>query len=209
MKYLALTFVALWSIGGCQTSSQKIPFYDTPDFTPHWRADSIRHRITPFSFQSQEAKAFGTKELAGKIHVANFFFTICPSLCPKLMENMQLVAKAFAHDTTLQLVSFSVMPLKDSVSVLKRYAQVHHINASQWHLLTGDKKQIYTLARQSYFADENLGVQQNENAFLHTENFILVDAQFRIRGIYNGTLPSDITHLIEDIQLLEEEMQYK
>lgn len=190
----------------CKSPKQEqLPFYNTPDFTAVWHAEEVSHKLAPFQFQNQDNKSIDEKDLLGKIHVANFFFTICPSLCPRLMESMQKVSQAFPSDSIVWIMSYSVMPNRDSVSVLKNYAITHKINTPKWNLLTGDKKAIYQLARKSYFADENLGVQRKENDFLHTENFILVDKQLRIRGIYNGTIPLDIEHLIEDIKVLKAE----
>ena len=192
-----------WS---CKSPKQEqLPFYNTPDFTAVWHAEEVSHKLAPFQFQNQDNKSINEKDLLGKIHVANFFFTICPSLCPRLMESMQKVSQTFPNDSSVWIMSYSVMPNRDSVSVLKNYAITHKINTPKWNLLTGDKKAIYQLARKSYFADENLGVQKQENDFLHTENFILVDKQLRIRGIYNGTIPLDIEHLIEDIKVLKGE----
>jgi protein SCO1/2 len=194
-------------ISGCSTPEKKvkIPYYNTADFTTIWNADSVTHHIADFSFQNQAGQKVSLNTIKGKIHVANFFFTICPSLCPRLMDGMQKVAQAYAQDSSVRIMSYSVMPNRDSVAVLARYAKAKNINLPQWHLLTGDKKQIYDLARKSYFADENLGVAKDENNFLHTENFILVDSQNRIRGIYNGTLSTDIENLIADIRVLKEE----
>lgn len=201
---LALISLLFWQCEANQKSN-KIPFYNTPDFTAVWKAEEVSHTISPFQFKNQDNKSITQKDVLGKIHVANFFFTICPSLCPRLMEAMQKVSKAFPNDSIFSIMSYSVMPNRDSVSVLKRYAISHKLNTYNWNLLTGDKKAIYQLARNSYFADENLGVQKKENDFLHTENFILVDKKLRIRGIYNGTIPLDIENLIEDIKALKAE----
>lgn len=118
---------------------------------------------------------------------------------------MKVVQDSFQHDKNFIIASYSVMPDRDSVPMLRSYATKNQIIDNKWHLLTGDKKQIYQLARKSYFADENLGVQKGENDFLHTENFILVDKNLHIRGIYNGTLSLEIEQLIKDIQALEKE----
>jgi protein SCO1/2 len=186
-----------------------LPYYHTPDFTPLWTSDKSKldtlHTLAPFSFTDQKGVQVTADQLRGKIHVANFFFTFCPGLCPRLTQNMKEVQTAFKNDAAVKLMSYSVMPERDSVAVLRRYADEHHIPDKQWHLLTGEKKAIYETARRSYFADENLGVQKGENDFLHTENFILVDKHLRIRGIYNGTLPLEIKQLIEDIKTLKQE----
>ena len=118
---------------------------------------------------------------------------------------MMTIQKEFKNDKNVLIASYSVMPERDSVSVLRNYANTHNILDDKWQLLTGDKKEIYKIARHSYFADEKLGIQKGENDFLHTENFILVDKNLHIRGIYNGTLPLDIEQLIKDIRELERE----
>ena len=187
----------------------KLPFYHTPDFTPHWvdssgSIDTI-HQLEKFVFKNQINQWVDSDSLRGKIHVANFFFTACPSLCPRTMENMKELQRLFRDDKGVKLLSFSVLPEHDSVSVLRMYAQQHQIMAGKWELLTGNRKDIYQTARRSYFADENLGVRKGENDFLHTENFILVDKNLRIRGIYNGTLPLEIKQLAEDIEMLKRE----
>ena len=190
-------------------SEQGIPYFHTPDFTPTWLTDKSQldtlHSIANFTFKNQNGENISTQDFKEKIHVANFFFTICPSLCPKIMGNMMLVQKEFKNDKNVLIASYSVMPDHDSVSVLRNYANTHNILDHKWQLLTGDKKKIYEIARHSYFADENLGVQKGENDFLHTENFILIDKNLHIRGIYNGTLPLEIEQLVKDIRELEKE----
>ena len=182
-----------------------LPVYNTPDFTPEWDSKGNTHTIPPFSFTDQSGNAFGSKELESKIYVVNFFFTTCPGICPRLTANLIKVQEAFKNDENINIVSFSVTPDFDKSSVLNIYAQAHNINNNKWRLLTGDKKEIYTLARQSFFADEDLGEQQNENDFLHTENVLLIDSQKRIRGIYKGTIPLEIEKFIQEINILEKE----
>lgn len=218
MKNLRWGFVvgviaAAWS-GGCTSKTEKatvpsLPYYHTADFTPYWFSSSegldTLHHLQTFRFRNQNNKWISSDTLRGKIHVANFFFTSCPSLCPRLTQSMKEVQQAFRNDANVTLMSFSVLPEHDSVQVLRAYATQYQVSDAQWNLLTGDRKSIYETARKSYFADENLGVQKGENDFLHTENFILVDKNLRIRGIYNGTLPLEIKQLIEDIKVLEAE----
>ena len=191
-------------------NEQGIPYFHTPDFTPIWLNDKSQldtlHTIADFTFKNQNGENISPKNFKGKIHVANFFFTICPSLCPKIMGNMMTVQQEFKDDKSVLIASYSVMPDRDSVSVLRNYASTHNILDHKWQLLTGDKKRIYEIARRSYFADENLGVQKGENDFLHTENFILVDKNLHIRGIYNGTLQLEIEQLVKDIRELEKEI---
>lgn len=192
-----------------QRNTTQLPYYHTPDFTPHWVAslasmDTI-HQLKKFVFKNQADQWVDSDSLRGKIHVANFFFTACPSLCPRTMGNMKELQRTFSSDNDVKLLSFSVLPERDSVAVLRAYAQQHQVEASKWELLTGNRKDLYETARRSYFADENLGIRKGENDFLHTENFILVDKNLRIRGIYNGTLPLEIEQLVEDIKTLKRE----
>ena len=188
-----------------------LPFFNHPDWTPEWiqKTDTNYtniHRIPSFNFIDQEGKAVNEKTVRGKIYIANFFFTTCRGICPKMTTNMHLLQTAFAQDTTIILLSHSVTPDTDTVAVLKKYAIDNHVNSKQWHLLTGKKNEIYTLAKQQYFAGDSVGYYQTGNEFLHTENFILVDKHARIRGVYNGTLLVEIDRIKEDIAILKNEL---
>lgn len=197
--------------GECRQSDQLIPFYNTSDFTPIWLTNSddvnqkITHRIADFSFLDQTDSLITQNTVTGKIHVANFFFTTCPNICPKITNLLKTVQDTFRHDPRLIILSFSVTPWLDSVSQLRRYANQKGIISEKWHLLTGERGRIYDLARRSYFAEEAIGFTKDSTEFLHTEHLILIDQNRRIRGIYNGTLPLDISHLIADIQTLLQE----
>jgi protein SCO1 len=187
-----------------------LPYYNTPDFTPHFIAASeakqrINHTIAPFSFTDQFGNTINNKTVAGKIHVANFIFTSCASICPKMTNNLKLVDSAFANDKEVMFLSYSVTPWIDSVPRLKVFAENYKINNPNWHLLTADKGAIYTLARRSYFAEEDLGFTKDSTEFLHTEHTMLVDRTGRIRGIYNGTLQLEMEQLIKDIRVLKKE----
>ena len=144
-------------------------------------------------------------DIEGKIHVANFIFTSCGSICPTMTRHLKLVQDEFRSDTTVVLLSYSVTPWIDTVDKLKIFADKNGINSTNWHLLTGNKSEIYTLARQSYFAEEDLGFTKDSTEFLHTEHVLLVDKNKRIRGIYNGTLQLEAEQLIEDIKTLTKE----
>lgn len=193
------------------TTDDAVPYYNTPDFTPIWLSDlnevnrKITHRIADFSFRDQTNTIINQQTVANKIYVANFFFTSCPSICPRMTNLLKVVQDTFRHERKVQLLSFSVTPWLDSVPQLRRYAANKGILSTKWHLLTGERGQIYNLARQSYFAEEAIGFTKDSTEFLHTEHLILVDQTRRIRGIYNGTLPLDIDKLIADIQSLLKE----
>ncbi|MEP7324177.1 MAG: SCO family protein, partial [Saprospiraceae bacterium] len=166
----------------------KLPYYNTPDFTPVFISqpkeivEKIDHTISGFSLEDQDGKTITHQDIEGKIHVANFIFTRCISICPTLTKHMKKIQEAFAHQPDVVLLSYSVTPWMDSVAQLKKYADRNHIDGSQWHLLTGDKGEIYQLARRSYFAEEDLGFTRDSTEFLHTEHVILVDKNKRIRG---------------------------
>lgn len=211
-----LAFLLLWltlCFAGCQPdrASQQLPYYNTPDFTPLFINSSkelpakVPHTIGNFSFTNQHGAIINQRVIEGKIHVADFFFTSCGAICPRMTKHMQLVEKAFLHDPDVVLLSYSVTPWIDTVGKLKAYSQENHIQSPNWHLLTGAKAAIYDLARRSYFAEEELGFTKDSTQFLHTEHFLLVDKQKRIRGIYNGTLELEMQQLIADIKTLEKE----
>lgn len=187
-----------------------LPYYITPDFAPLWidnhskRLDTI-HQISPFSFVDQNGNTITEKDIAGRIYVANFFFTSCPGICPQVTKNLKLVQDAFINDSFVMLLSHTVSPSIDNINVLRRYGINYGIQDYKWHLLTGNKEKLYSIARKSYFADEDLGFQKNSNDFLHTENVLLIDQKRRIRGIYKGTSPIEMQHIISDIRVLEQE----
>ncbi len=186
-----------------------LPVYNNADFTPIWlnenNANEEFHTIPPFSFTDQNGNTFDSKQIEGKIYAVDFFFTTCPGICPKLTKNLGKVQDAYSNDANVALLSFSVTPETDNAAILNNYAKNHGVDYNKWKLLTGARKDIYTLARKSFFADEDPGLQQNENDFLHTENVLLIDTKGRIRGIYKGALPLEIEKLIKEIGILEKE----
>ncbi len=204
------TFIVALSLFSCTEQQKEIslPYYNTAEFSPEFfdsykKADlKITHTIAPFSFLNQNGELITEKEIEGKIHVANFIFTSCGSICPVLTKNMKVVQDQYKNDLNLVILSYSVTPWIDSVPVLKNYAKQNEINSPNWHFLTGDKNEIYTLARKSYFAEEDLGFTKDNTNFLHTEHVLLIDRKKRIRGIYNGTLQLENEQLIKDIKVL-------
>jgi protein SCO1/2 len=191
----------------CKDNKKRLPYYDTPDFTPKWEMSNEKtfHQIRPFKLINQENKLFTEKDIEGKICVADFFFTSCPGICPKMTNSMADIQKEFINDDEIFLLSHSVTPDKDSVSVLKKYAIEKKIDFKRWKLLTGNKDEIYNLGRKYYFVEEDEGVKKGDDIFLHTENFILIDKKRHIRGIYNGLDPNSIQNLIRDIKVLKSE----
>jgi len=214
MKYTLISIISiLIFLNACNSSNESkkptitLPFYNSEDYNPEWIEKSDPnyqniHQIADFEFTDHHGKALNNSSLKGKIYVANFFFTSCPSICPKLTLSMEKIQNTFIDEPDLQLISHSVMPWKDSVSVLNQYAENMDVNYDKWKLLTGDEDEIYALARTSYFADEKIGYNDDESDFLHTDKFILVDKKGRIRGIYTGLVEKDQKRLIEDIGYL-------
>ncbi|MFY0591093.1 SCO family protein [Roseivirga sp.] len=219
MKTNLITLLCLILVASCtsEKSEEKVskndalPYYQEATFTPQWLDKSSPvldsfHKIPAFSLTNQLGEVVTEKTLEGKIYVTDFFFTTCPGICPKMTTNMQLVQAAFTDDEDVMLLSHSVTPETDSVSVLKSYAERNGINANKWQLLTGDRQAIYDLGRKSYFVEEDLGLEKTEDEFLHTENFVLIDQNRHIRGIYNGLNKVSVAQLIADINTLKEEL---
>ena len=161
------------------------------------------HIISDFSLINQNGKTITQEDYKNKIYVADFFFVSCPGICPKLTKNMSILQEEFNDDSNVLLLSHTVMPESDSVPVLKEYALHNDINSKKWSLVTGDKDEIYAIARTGYFADEDFVKTKDENTFIHTENFVLIDKKGRIRGVYNGTLSVEVKRLIKHIGILK------
>ena len=162
------------------------------------------HRIADFNLRNQNGQWVSQKDYQNKIYVADFFFTTCPNICPVMTKNMVAIQQAFANDPQIKLLSHSVTPEIDSVAQLKKYALEKGVNDQKWNLVTGDKKQIYELARKSYLAVKEDG-DGGPFDMIHTENFILIDPDKRIRGFYDGTNSLEIEQLIRDVSSLKTE----
>ncbi|MEM6799859.1 MAG: SCO family protein [Bacteroidota bacterium] len=187
-----------------------LPYYSDASFTPRWLlpgTEAVRHlhSIPAFKLTNQDGELISEGSIAGKIYVADFFFSTCPGICPRMTDNMTILQEAFLDDPGVLLLSHSVMPELDTVEVLKKYAEEKGIISGKWHLLTGDRELIYDLGRYQYFVEEDLGLERKATDFLHTENFVLIDKNRHIRGIYNGLNKTAIRQLIADIQTLKEE----
>ena len=191
------------------TPEERLPIYQ-PAMVNYELVDSSLqhvkkyHKIAPFSLTNQNGATITQKAYENKIYVADFFFTTCPTICPKMTANMGLLQEALKENDQVGLLSFSVTPQIDSVAQLKKYALEKGVIDSKWNLLTGDKKQIYELARKSYLAVKNDG-DGGPHDMIHTENFVLVDPEKRIRGFYDGTDTVAVETLLSDIELLQQE----
>lgn len=165
----------------------------------------IGHRIGEFEFLNQDGQKTGLKDVKGKVFVAEYFFTTCGTICPKMNTEMQRVQEAYKNNPDFKILSLTVDPEIDTVAQMKQYAEGHGAVKGQWHFLTGKKEDLYKLARTSFFVlkpaeAQNLGDAGSD--FIHTNNFVLVDQQLRIRGYYDGTNSHEVDKLIRDIQRL-------
>ena len=160
------------------------------------------HSISNFSLTNQNGELINQEFYQNKIYIADFFFTTCPDICPKMTENMGYLQNELKNQTDVLLVSFSVTPNIDSVSVLRAYADLKGVDDSKWNLFTGSKKDIYELARKSFLVAKNDG-DGGKYDMIHTENFVLIDKENRIRGFYDGTNEVEMNKLLKDVKILQ------
>jgi len=178
-----------------------LPYYESRDFTPRW--SEVEHRLGSFDLVDQENRRFSSRDLEGKIHVASFLFTSCPSICPTLVQGLKPVQAAIRGRSDVVMVSYSVTPLTDTPAVLAEFGRLRGIDPAAWRLATGDPALIRRVIRDSYFADDERGaVDGSQSRLIHTEKVILVDGNGRLRGLYNGTHAFEMERLIEDIEVL-------
>lgn len=192
---------------------KRLKIYNPVDFNPRLVDASLKHiqknhTIADFKLINQNGETITNKDYKDKIYIADFFFTRCTNICIVMAYNMAELQAHYKNDDEVLFLSHSVTPVIDSVSVLKDYADNNGAINGKWNLTTGVKKHIYELARKSYFAviDEGTG---DENDFIHTENFVLIDKEGRIRGSYDGTESENMQKIIDDIALLKEEYTRK
>ncbi|MBL4594760.1 MAG: SCO family protein [Flavobacteriales bacterium] len=191
----------------------KLKVFNPIDINPELVDESVRnvdkfHRVGEFSLTDQDGNEVTEKNFEDKIYVTDFFFVTCPTICPKMTKQMNRVYDEFTTNNDILLLSHTVMPESDSVPVLNAYAKELGVGTDKWMFVTGDKKQIYNLARKTYFAAITEG-DGGVDDFVHTENFVLVDKEKRLRGFYDGTSKKDVDRLITDIYTLLEEYKEK
>lgn len=208
---LLVVFIAIYTLLNRKT----LPVITPRDVNPEL-VDSLvqhigyNHKISSFAFTNQNGKKVTNKDYEGKIYVADFFFTTCQTICPKMTDNMVWLQEKIKDNPKVKLLSHSVFPNEDTVEVLKKYAKEKGVVDSKWNLVTGNQKEIYKIARQSYLVVKT-GKPEELYDMVHTENFVLVDQKGRIRGFYNGLNidekvkgEKNLTQLLEDIELLSE-----
>lgn len=208
---LGLSAIIIYLIANALTPKPYLPVYQPAQFDPSLVDSTMTHvkryhTIADFSLVNQNGDTITEANYEGKIYIADFFFTTCPSICPIMTENMGVLQAEILDDPEVLLLSHSVTPDIDSVAQLKKYALEKGVVDSKWNLVTGDKKQIYELARKSYLAAKSDG-DGGPYDMIHTENFILVDKEKRIRGTYDGTNQEEMQKILEDIEILKASYQ--
>lgn len=186
-----------------------LPIYQPADVSTELVDSTIQHqikyhKIADFSLINQNGDTITQDTYKNKIYVADFFFTTCQTICPIMTDNMVDIQKEIKNDEEVMLLSHSVTPEIDSVAQLKRYAIKKGVIDSKWNLVTGDKGQIYRLARKSYLAVKDDGMP-DDYGMVHTENFMLIDKKRQIRGYYDGTKKDEIQRLLKDLKTLKKE----
>ncbi len=209
--FLVVVFIAIYTL----LNNRSLPVITPRDVNPEL-VDSLvqhigyNHKIAPFAFTNQNGIKVTNKDYEGKIYVADFFFTTCQTICPKMTDNMVWLQDKIKNNPKVKLLSHSVFPNEDTVEVLKKYAKEKGVVDSKWNLVTGNQKEIYKIARQSYLVVKT-GKPEELYDMVHTENFVLVDQKGRIRGFYNGLNidekvkgEKNLKQLLEDIELLSD-----
>ena len=209
-KYL-IFFIIIFTISGVSmfkyvlTPEKKLPIYSPSMVSSELVEEDLLHvkkyhKISDFNLLNQNGNKVSHSNYDNKIYVADFFFTTCPSICPIMTGNMVYLQNEIKNDE-IMFASFSVTPEIDSVEVLKKYALEKGVNDKRWNLMTGDRKEIYNLARKSYLVVKD-NPEAGSHDMIHTENFVLVDKERRIRGFYDGTNIEDMNKIISDIKIL-------
>lgn len=190
-----------------QRPERQLPILNPSDLNPALVADSLEgkgmdHRVADFDLVDQTGAPRSARDVEGKVRVVSYFFTTCPTICVDMAAGLRRVQDAFKDDDRLRILSHTAMPEYDSVPILADYAARNGCDPTQWWLLTGTPQELNRLARTSYFAVLEEGQGWDEHSFIHTENLVLVDAEGRLRGYYDGTDPKAVDQLIADIPLL-------
>jgi protein SCO1/2 len=206
---VAMTLLALGTVGAGRTgpgrpeSPEDLPFYNTAELAPEWlteREAADVHRAGAFRAVDQQGEAVDDSVLDGRVTLVSFFFTRCPGICPAVTTNLSRARAALPG--AVQILSFSIDPAHDGVPALAGYGRAHHLQAPSWRLLHGDRDVVYAFARRSLFAESDAPTGRGADDFLHTELVFLLDGQRRVRGVYDGLVPTDVARVAEDARIL-------
>ena len=204
--FISIAFITLFLFYNALIPKETLPIFQPNDVNYELVDSSIQHvkrfhKIKSFEFLNQNGELISDKDYEGFVYVADFFFTTCPSICPIMTDNMLKIQNYIKDKMKVKLLSFSVTPDIDSVPILKEYSVKKGVDDKYWNLLTGEKSKIYSLARKSFLVVKE-NAENNSHGMIHTENFVLVDREKRIRGLYDGTDNKDIELLKKDIDIL-------
>lgn len=208
--FFILSIVIILIIYTILNVEKPLPIWQPANFEPKLVDSTIQHvkkyhTVADFKLINQNGKTITQDDYQDKIYIVDFFFTTCQSICPIMTDNMVYIQNQILNDDDIMLLSHSITPEIDSVAQLKRYAIKKGVNDKKWHLVTGDRKQIYDLARKSYLVVEDDGL--GDYGMVHTENFALIDKKKQIRGVYSGISKTGIDSLLKDLKKLKK--QYK
>jgi len=197
---VAVPLLAFTVMNWYENNVEELPYYHKGTSTES--ADAVHFTVPQFTFVNQDSIPLTNSFIRGKVWIINYFFTSCPTICPKMMAGMRLVQQAFPNDAQVRMVSLTVDPWHDTPAKLKRYAKNKNMNLNQWQLGTGQKADLYRFARNGLFitADDGDG---GTNDFIHSDKIVLIDRENHIRGYYDGTDNDEITKLIKDISRLK------
>ncbi|MEN9296235.1 MAG: hypothetical protein RJA42_502 [Bacteroidota bacterium] len=201
LKIIVLNFLVALLAFSC-SQEKKLPFLGPKQVNA--KGDTVYHQIPSFHFLNQDSVFVSEKDVEGKVYVADFFFTTCPTICPKMKTQMLRIYERYKDRDEVRIISHSIDPDFDTPNVLKDYATRLQVKAPKWNLLTGDKAAIYQLGQKSYM----VSAQEDPNeagGFVHSGAFILVDKNRHVRGIYDGTVEAEVNHLLEDMEVLLKE----
>ncbi|GGZ39786.1 hypothetical protein GCM10007049_36460 [Echinicola pacifica] len=206
-----LTIFSVWNCTSPNKGQEQLPylgFKSTEEKTIEGQKvmDTVYHKIAPFSFQDQDGNTITNADMQGKVYVADFFFTSCPTICPIMKGQMLRLYEEFGENPEFQILSHSIDPTHDTVALLKDYSEKLGIeDASTWHFLTGDQEKIFEIGQTSYLATA-MEDKNEPGGFLHSGAFILIDKEGHIRGVYDGTKEDQVDVLLNDIpKLLDDE----
>ncbi|MFL5765126.1 MAG: SCO family protein [Bacteroidia bacterium] len=190
-----------------RTNFIHVPYYGEKTLGPN--GDTIYHTAGPFSFVNQDGKTITERDYYGKICIVDYFFTSCKTICPKMTTELIRVQDKFAYTNGLiQILSHTVDPENDSVPVLKAYSEMVHADTKTWNFVTGDKKQLYDMARNSYLLSATEG-NGGADDFIHSEFFVIVDKERHLRGVFDGTNIDDVNKMIDAVKVLMAEYMIK
>jgi protein SCO1/2 len=201
LKIIVLNFLVALLAFSC-SQEKELPFLGPKQVNA--KGDTVYHQIPSFRFLNQDSVFVSEKDVEGKVYVADFFFTTCPTICPKMKTQMLRIYERYKDRDDVRIISHSIDPDFDTPNVLKDYAARLQVKAPKWNLLTGDKAAIYQLGQKSYL----VSAQEDPNeagGFVHSGAFILVDKNRHVRGIYDGTVEAEVNHLLEDMEILLKE----